>query len=170
MLSTRPLRLLGSIPAKRYPVGLGISPDGTRLYVTSQGRRGSGGQALGIYRLCSRVGLAGLWAGKQAKRLAKAGSKDAGSGRGDAGGREVRNPRPLPAAAPAQAQAPAPQDAKLPGAATHGQRQDSSLERNQDRDQGSIVPQNAGMVTGKVVWPDDPRHPCNLTVRGRISQ
>ena len=182
VLSTQPLRLLGSIPAKRYPVGLGISPDGTRLYVTSQGRRGSGGQALGIYRLCSRVGLAGLWAGKQAKRLAKAGSKDAGSGRGDAGGREVMNAGPLPAAVPAQTQAPAGQrvqapagqDAKIPRATTDGQSQDSSQERNQDRkqdrDQGSIVPQNAGMVTGMVVWPDDPRHPCSLSVRGRISQ
>ena len=134
VLSTQPFRHLGSVSAKRFPVGLGISPDGGRLYVTSQGRQGSGGQAVGLYRICSRMGLAGLWAGKQARRLAAAERRDAGSGRDAAGG---RNAGPLPAAQPEKVQAPA---------------EDAGQSRNGG--QGGAVPRDAGKAGLPGAGPD----------------
>ena len=129
VLSTQPFRRLGSVPANRYPVGLGISPDGSRLYVTSQGKQGSGGQAMGIYRICTHTGLAGLWAAKQARRLAAAASKDAGNRKDEAGRSEGTKGSQTPVAAPSPAQAPARQDSqapesKTPGDATSGQSRD----------------------------------------------
>ena len=108
--------------------------DGSRLYVTSQGKQGSGGQAMGIYRICTHTGLAGLWAAKQARRLAAATSKDAGNRKDEAGRSEGAKGSQTPAAAPSPAQAPARQDSqapegkapesKTPGDATSGQSRD----------------------------------------------
>lgn len=45
------MQLLGTVDADSYPVGLDISPDGRRLYSTSQGRSGRGGNAVDIFRI-----------------------------------------------------------------------------------------------------------------------
>ena len=37
--------------ADAYPVGAAISPDGTQLWVTSQGRGGKGGNSVCVYRV-----------------------------------------------------------------------------------------------------------------------
>ena len=43
------LEPLLEIPADSFPVGLAVSPDGTRLWVTSQGRKRRGGNSISIY-------------------------------------------------------------------------------------------------------------------------
>ena len=51
VVDAREMQLLGTLDADSYPVGLDISPDGRRLYSTSQGRSGRGGNALDIFRI-----------------------------------------------------------------------------------------------------------------------
>ena len=153
VLSTQPFRRLGSVPANRYPVGLGISPDGSRLYVTSQGKQGSGGQAMGIYRICTHTGLAGLWAAKQARRLAAATSKDAGNRKDEAGRSEGAKGSQTPAAAPSPAQAPARQDSQAPESKTPESKTpgNETSGQSRDRDQQGSAPQ----ASGKEAWPGE---------------
>ena len=167
VLSTQPFRRLGSVPANRYPVGLGISPDGSRLYVTSQGKQGSGGQAMGIYRICTHTGLAALWAAKQARRLAAAASKDAGNRKDEAGRSEGAKGSQTPAVAPSPAQAPARQDSqapeskspeskapesKTPGDATSGQSRDRV---DAGRSEGSKESQTPAAAPSPSQLPDE---------------
>ncbi|MBQ7269584.1 MAG: hypothetical protein IJS62_07020 [Bacteroidales bacterium] len=51
VVDARSMRMLGAVDADSYPVGLAISPDGRRLYATSQGRGGRGGNAVDIFRI-----------------------------------------------------------------------------------------------------------------------
>lgn len=43
------LTILGRIPVDSYPVGLSVSPDGTRLWVTSQGKAHRGGNSVSVF-------------------------------------------------------------------------------------------------------------------------
>lgn len=45
------MEVIGQIAVDSYPVGLDISPDGKYVVVTSQGRRGGGGNAVNIYEV-----------------------------------------------------------------------------------------------------------------------
>lgn len=51
VVRTRDMKVIASIPVDSYPVGLDVSPDGTLVAVTSQGRDHKGGNALNIYRV-----------------------------------------------------------------------------------------------------------------------
>ena len=50
-LDATTLDILLEIPADSYPVGLAVSPDGRRLWVTSQGRKLRGGNSVSVYRI-----------------------------------------------------------------------------------------------------------------------
>ncbi|HEX4922869.1 MAG TPA: hypothetical protein VFV50_02250, partial [Bdellovibrionales bacterium] len=39
------------IPVDSYPVGLDISPDGSQIWVTSQGRNLKGGNSIGVFQV-----------------------------------------------------------------------------------------------------------------------
>lgn len=45
------MKLLGTIPADSYPVGLDVSLDGRYVFTTSQGRNGIGGNAVDIFEI-----------------------------------------------------------------------------------------------------------------------
>ena len=51
VVETRTMTMLGSIGVDSYPVGLAISKDGDWLISTSQGRDGSGGNAVDVYKI-----------------------------------------------------------------------------------------------------------------------
>lgn len=46
---TSDMRVVARAPSDSYPVGLGISPDGARLWVTAQARGGVGGNSVSVY-------------------------------------------------------------------------------------------------------------------------
>jgi len=50
-LDAETLHILLEIDADSYPVGMDISPDGSQLWVTAQGRRGRGGNSVMVYRV-----------------------------------------------------------------------------------------------------------------------
>lgn len=45
------MKIIGSITVDSFPVGLDLSPDGTILAVTSQGRKGEGGNAVNFFKV-----------------------------------------------------------------------------------------------------------------------
>ena len=45
------LRLIGTISADSYPVGLDVSKDGRYVLTTSQGREGRGGNSVNIFEI-----------------------------------------------------------------------------------------------------------------------
>lgn len=45
------MKRVASIPVDSYPVGLALSPDGTQIWVTSQGRGLKGGNSVGIFQV-----------------------------------------------------------------------------------------------------------------------
>lgn len=45
------MKVLGNIRVDSYPVGLDVSPDGRYVIVTSQGRKGGGGNAVNIFEV-----------------------------------------------------------------------------------------------------------------------
>ena len=51
VVDTRTMKLLGTIAADSYPVGLDISADGQYLFLTSQGRNDRGGNSVDIFRV-----------------------------------------------------------------------------------------------------------------------
>ena len=52
---TSDMRVIARAPSDSYPVGLGISPDGTRLWVTAQARGGIGGNSVTVYSVQKRA-------------------------------------------------------------------------------------------------------------------
>jgi DNA-binding beta-propeller fold protein YncE len=48
---TSDLEIVARIPVDSYPVGLDLSPDGSELWVTSQGRKASGGNSVGVFQV-----------------------------------------------------------------------------------------------------------------------
>ncbi|MCK6596959.1 MAG: tetratricopeptide repeat protein [Bdellovibrionaceae bacterium] len=48
-LETNTLKVIGRIPVDSYPVGLGISPNGEYLWVTSQGKKSVGGNSVAVF-------------------------------------------------------------------------------------------------------------------------
>lgn len=53
VVDTRTMKVVDTLTIDSYPVGLAISPDGTLLAVTSQGREGNGGNALNLVKVIS---------------------------------------------------------------------------------------------------------------------
>lgn len=51
VVDTKTYKMVGSVPVDSYPVGLEISEDGKTVYVTSQGRNKSGGNAVNVFRI-----------------------------------------------------------------------------------------------------------------------
>ncbi len=51
VVDTRQMKQIAEIPVDSYPVGLALSLDGKTVIVTSQGRKGGGGNAVNIYRV-----------------------------------------------------------------------------------------------------------------------
>ena len=51
MVDAVAMKLLGTLPADSYPVGLDISDDGKYLFTTSQGRGNGGGNAVDIFEV-----------------------------------------------------------------------------------------------------------------------
>ena len=51
VVDTRTMKLVGTVPADSYPVGLDISADGKYLIMTSQGRSGQGGNAVDLFEV-----------------------------------------------------------------------------------------------------------------------
>lgn len=49
VVDTETMTVIGSTPVDSYPVGLDVSPDGSMVVVTSQGRKGYGGNAVNIF-------------------------------------------------------------------------------------------------------------------------
>jgi len=45
------MKKIASIPMDSYPVGLDISPNAKRVYVTSQGRSGHGGNSVNVLKI-----------------------------------------------------------------------------------------------------------------------
>lgn len=45
------MKMIASVPADSYPVGLDISADGSLVFITSQGRQGNGGNCVDIFRI-----------------------------------------------------------------------------------------------------------------------
>jgi DNA-binding beta-propeller fold protein YncE len=45
------MKLVGTLPADSYPVGLDISKDGRYVFTTSQGRSGLGGNSVNIFEI-----------------------------------------------------------------------------------------------------------------------
>jgi DNA-binding beta-propeller fold protein YncE len=52
---TSDMRVIARAPSDSYPVGLGISPDGSRLWVTAQARGGVGGNSVTVYSVQKRA-------------------------------------------------------------------------------------------------------------------
>jgi DNA-binding beta-propeller fold protein YncE len=50
-IRTEDMKMVSRIPVDSYPVGLDISPDGSQLWVTSQGHDGKGGNSVGIFQV-----------------------------------------------------------------------------------------------------------------------
>lgn len=50
-LSAPELTPLATIPTDSFPVGMAVSPDGTQLWVTAQGRKRRGGNSVSVYRI-----------------------------------------------------------------------------------------------------------------------
>jgi DNA-binding beta-propeller fold protein YncE len=48
---TTSMKRVAAIPVDSYPVGLALSPDGTQIWVTSQGRGLKGGNSVGIFQV-----------------------------------------------------------------------------------------------------------------------
>ena len=51
VVDTRQMKQIAEIPVDSYPVGLALSLDGQTVIVTSQGRKGGGGNAVNIYHV-----------------------------------------------------------------------------------------------------------------------
>lgn len=51
VVDTRTMKLVGTVKADSYPVGLDISADGRYLIMTSQGRSGNGGNAVDLFEV-----------------------------------------------------------------------------------------------------------------------
>jgi DNA-binding beta-propeller fold protein YncE len=51
VLDARTLKKLAEIPADSYPVGLGVTPQGDAVWVTSQGVHLAGGNSVSVYRV-----------------------------------------------------------------------------------------------------------------------
>jgi DNA-binding beta-propeller fold protein YncE len=49
-LDARAMRISARIPVDSFPVGLELSPDGSEVWVTSQGRSAKGGNSVGIFQ------------------------------------------------------------------------------------------------------------------------
>lgn len=49
ILKTEDLKVLGRVPADSFPVGLGISPNGKYIWVTSQGKNSVGGNSVSVF-------------------------------------------------------------------------------------------------------------------------
>ena len=54
VVDTRKMKLLGTIAADSYPVGLDISADGQYIFLTSQGRDGQGGNSVDIFKVTKK--------------------------------------------------------------------------------------------------------------------
>lgn len=52
VVDTHTMKVIAVAPVDSYPVGLDVSPDGSLLVVTSQGRKGYGGNAVNIFSVC----------------------------------------------------------------------------------------------------------------------
>jgi WD40 repeat protein len=50
-IRTQDMKIVARIPVDSYPVGLDISPDGSRLWVTSQGRGARGGNSVSVFQI-----------------------------------------------------------------------------------------------------------------------
>lgn len=48
---TNDMKLISRIPVDSYPVGLDISPDGSQIWITSQGRNLKGGNSIGVFQV-----------------------------------------------------------------------------------------------------------------------
>lgn len=51
VLEAQTLTKLLELPANSYPVGMAVSPDGSQLWVTAQGRKRRGGNSVTVYRV-----------------------------------------------------------------------------------------------------------------------
>lgn len=51
VVDTETFKMVGRVPVDSYPVGLEISADGQMVYVTSQGRNNSGGNAVNVFHI-----------------------------------------------------------------------------------------------------------------------
>ena len=51
MVDAGKMKLLGTISADSYPVGLDVSKDGRWVFTTSQGRSGHGGNSVNIFEV-----------------------------------------------------------------------------------------------------------------------
>lgn len=54
VVDTESFRVVATVPADSYPVGLAVSPSGDQLFVTSQGRSGQGGNSVSVYSIEER--------------------------------------------------------------------------------------------------------------------
>ena len=50
-VDTKTFEVVAQVPVDSYPVGLAVSPDEKQLFVTSQGKRGGGGNSVGVYSI-----------------------------------------------------------------------------------------------------------------------
>ncbi len=51
VIRSEDMKILSTIGADSYPVGMAISPDNTQLVVTSQGKKGGGGNSVMVYQI-----------------------------------------------------------------------------------------------------------------------
>ena len=50
------MEVVARVRTDAYPVGLAISPDGSQVWVTAQGRSGRGGNSVSVYRVEETAG------------------------------------------------------------------------------------------------------------------
>ena len=49
------MKVLTDIKTDSYPVGMSLSPDGKQLWVTSQGKKGIGGNSVTVYKISEQI-------------------------------------------------------------------------------------------------------------------
>jgi len=51
VVDSQTMKVVAEVAVDSFPVGLAVSPDGTQLFVTSQGKAKKGGNSVGVYRI-----------------------------------------------------------------------------------------------------------------------
>lgn len=54
VVNSENMKIEARVPVDSYPVGLGLSPNGKEIWITSQGKSGLGGNSVGVFTVRHR--------------------------------------------------------------------------------------------------------------------